>query len=1005
MLPFAVGPLSNRPPQYQNQYSLVNRDGVLGLAAVSRRVLALPLETLAEIFLFCLQNTNGRVIPNPKEAPLVLCAVCRQWRNIALNTPELWCSLFLGSRGSRFFFPTGKTGALYVDLCRNWLSRARSVPLSLWVLSLVPEDILHSITDLVRSLSHQWREISLGAGVSLSIFPEEGTYPCLERVSLGSFPPPPDAPILSFRNALRLCSVYFPRWTSRIELPWKQITKFDSGDIDIEDCLEVLHHLSNLVDAQLRIPIFDSFTPPADTILLPQLQSLTLGTPYHHEEDHGPAAQTMPVALLACLKTPALKTLAFGTTLCNSSVCDKAPFLSFVSQSPFQLHTLKLSRMPTTVDALLDCLKATPTLVDLRLQISLHIPNLDPLFVKMTGQSDFLPRLETLYIALWGKPPIVHMSLVLTALLWRCMSAAGIRLKRFRFAVLAKYCDQEKYFKSIKSHPVFPVMEALAEDLYLGERTSEDATSDLDTGWASPVRTLRNGKAYGEFFDEAIVDTQLKELSQAAVSEPQRPISPTVTLSMGAFTNHPPQYQKQYILANDDGWLRLVVVDQRVFVLPPELLAEIFLFCIACDDFSAFPEPYDASLVLWAICAVCRQWMVIALTTPRLWSTMCFDLSELDSMDSDLREFYMYICRGWLDRAQNTRLSIRLKAHRPVPVDHLLVELVCQLSQQWYEIEFGEGIPISLLPANKYPLLEKLSISAPVPHHPIPNFHDAPRLRGVFMSEYTTKIQLPWHQLTRFRTDDIDIQDCLELLRQAPNLVDVHLGLPTYDSLSLLPDTILSLPQLESLNLSATFGEQFFADVGVMRLLECLETAAMKTLTLGSVHARRRNNTHLHDMSPLMSFVSRSSLQLHTLKLLLVPNTADALIACLMAMPSVIHLELRVSHRIFDTKKNAQFTAHHDFLPKLQRLRIAFSNTSILDASLVLDVLIWRCMTAGVTPLQSCRFEVYSRNYNTTLPLYLRLIKAHPVYLGLQASGMELHLRGSEWTDLDSWTT
>ncbi|KAF7363811.1 hypothetical protein MSAN_01039000 [Mycena sanguinolenta] len=348
---------------------------------------------------------------------------------------------FLGSRGSRHFNLTAKTGPLYVDLCRSWLSRARSVPLSLWVLSLVPEDILHSITDLVRSLSHQWREISLGAGVSLSIFPNEGTYPCLERVSLGSFPPPAHAPMLSFRNAPRLCSVYFPRWTSRIELPWKQITKFDSGDIDIEDCLEVLHHLSNLVEVHVRIPIFDSFVPPADTILLPQLQSLTLGAPYHHEEDHGPAAQTMPIALLACLKTPALKTLAFGTTLCNTSVCDMAP-------------------VPIILDILLDCLKATPTVVDLRLQITLHIPNLNPLLVKITGQSDFLPKLETLYIALWGEPPIVDMSLLLTALLWRL-------------------CDHNQFFKLIRSHPVYPVLEALAEDFYLGDRTSEDATSSV----------------------------------------------------------------------------------------------------------------------------------------------------------------------------------------------------------------------------------------------------------------------------------------------------------------------------------------------------------------------------------------------------------------------------------------------------------------------------------------------------------------------------------------------
>ncbi|KAF7363894.1 hypothetical protein MSAN_01047400 [Mycena sanguinolenta] len=100
MSSFALGPLSNRPPQYQNQYMLLKKDGILKLAAVSRRALASPPETLAEIFLFCLPFHRGGhpIIPNPNEAPLVLCAVCRQWRNIALDTPYLWRSLYGSSR-------------------------------------------------------------------------------------------------------------------------------------------------------------------------------------------------------------------------------------------------------------------------------------------------------------------------------------------------------------------------------------------------------------------------------------------------------------------------------------------------------------------------------------------------------------------------------------------------------------------------------------------------------------------------------------------------------------------------------------------------------------------------------------------------------------------------------------------------------------------------------------------------------------------------------------------
>ncbi|KAJ6502136.1 hypothetical protein C8R45DRAFT_1190482 [Mycena sanguinolenta] len=470
----------NHPPQSPNSVPLVNEDRVFLLVAVSRRVLALPSEILAEIFFFCPQYIDGRVIPHPNDAPLVLCAVCQRWRNIALNTPKLWCSLFLTSRrdsGPRPFRLTAKAGPLYVELCRSWLSRARSVPLSLCaMLSSVPEDILHSITDLIRSSSHQWRDISLGTGFSTSIFPVDGQYPFLEKLSVETFPP---APILSFRDAPRLYSVFFPRYTSRIELPWKQITSFRTASIDIEECRELLRQVSNLVNASFHIPTSGDLTLLADTIYLPKLRSLTLGEPYHTEARHGPAAQltSIPMALFAGLKTPALKNLALGTDCCELGACDMAPFLSFVSQSPFQLRTLELSRIPTTVDGLLHCLNATPTVTNLKLEISIHIPDLNPLFVEITGQRDFLPKLEYLYIAPWRDPlPVMDRSLVLTALLWRFLSAEVIRLKRFRFVVLQNH---KEYFKSIESHRLYRVLGALGADFYVGKRSWEDAYLDL----------------------------------------------------------------------------------------------------------------------------------------------------------------------------------------------------------------------------------------------------------------------------------------------------------------------------------------------------------------------------------------------------------------------------------------------------------------------------------------------------------------------------------------------
>ncbi|KAF7363933.1 F-box domain-containing protein [Mycena sanguinolenta] len=541
--------------------------------------------------------------------------------------------------------------------------------------------------------------------------------------------------------------------------------------------------------------------------------------------------------------------------------------------------------------------------------------------------------------------------------------------------------------------------------------------TDSDNVWASPVRSLRNGKVYGEFFDEPTA----KKLSQGTASQPQTRILPTIapsSFSLGPLANRPPQYQNQYLLVNHDGWLRLAAVSRRVLALPPELLAEIFYFCLPFhDERPHIPDPNDAPLVL---CAVCRQWRNVALATPWLWSSICFDLSTLGTtyaMDSDewwgecwwelywdwewadSWDLYIDLCCSWLSRARNTPLSISFDDDYVYYEDHaLLLELVCDLSHQWRDINFPEDLPRLSLPVDgKYPFLEKLRMPWLPSEHPILSFRDAPRLHDVCIPNYTTNIQLPWHQLTKFHADRIDIEPCLELFCYASNLVDAHLDIPTYHP-STRPnyDTIFTLPQLEILNLRGTDDDDdgFFISAGMMlmSLLKCLKTPALKTFTLGPHYDQGSIDTSLRDISSFLSFISRSALQLHTLTLCYIPTTADTIIECLKAMPSVVHLELRISDDIYNGNPViAQFTGYRDFLPELQRLQIAFPKTTTVDVSLVIGLLVWRCMTVGVTPLQSCRFAVYN-DHATQLPSSLKPIKTHPVFLELAASGMELSL-------------
>lgn len=95
--------------------------------------LNLPPELWAEVFLYCLPGPPAEDDPHPwynrdkyispLTAPLLLCQVCRVWREIAVNLPRLWQRLGVYvSMGSACPAP---------GLAELWLARSGSLPLTL----------------------------------------------------------------------------------------------------------------------------------------------------------------------------------------------------------------------------------------------------------------------------------------------------------------------------------------------------------------------------------------------------------------------------------------------------------------------------------------------------------------------------------------------------------------------------------------------------------------------------------------------------------------------------------------------------------------------------------------------------------------------------------------------------------------------------------------------------------------------------------------------------------
>jgi hypothetical protein len=256
-------------------------------------------------------------------------------------------------------------------------------------------------------------------------FPGDSKYPLLEKLvitsSLTGLPILRDAPLLH--------DVFISTYAIKINLPVHQLTKFGTLETDIEACLELLRHASNFVDAHLRISPYD------------------------------PSA--LPNTIFSALKTLAL---GFEHSVVGQLV-DISPFLSFVSQSSFQLNTLSLSCIPATTEALFECLKATPSVIHLKLQISPRISDVNPVFTEFTNHHDFLPKLRSLDIGLAAWSPTVDASFVVDMLIWRYLTPKMARLQSFRFHSIYDR-DLGKSLQSyIKAHPVYPELEALGTEL------------------------------------------------------------------------------------------------------------------------------------------------------------------------------------------------------------------------------------------------------------------------------------------------------------------------------------------------------------------------------------------------------------------------------------------------------------------------------------------------------------------------------------------------------------
>lgn len=241
----------------------------------------LPIELLVHIFQLCIP-TNLKLVyikPALTEAPLLLCWICSQWRDIAMGTPQLWNCLSLHT-------PQDKDITLLEEITNHWFQRAGTTPLSLKIDTIdshkLPHDSNYYENPQVNELFHlvllpphvrQIRELILSfrhfaevpALFSQDVDHFQNTqmptplhYERLEILHIYLHEWPEDGyPDLMFQPApsLRKVDLYHvtPPGSLNILLPWSQLTVLTIGDVGEQALMSLLAQCTNLEEGRFTL--------------------------------------------------------------------------------------------------------------------------------------------------------------------------------------------------------------------------------------------------------------------------------------------------------------------------------------------------------------------------------------------------------------------------------------------------------------------------------------------------------------------------------------------------------------------------------------------------------------------------------------------------------------------------------------------------------------------------------------------------------------------------------
>ncbi|KAJ6466301.1 hypothetical protein C8R45DRAFT_485230 [Mycena sanguinolenta] len=327
----------------------------------------LPVELLAEIFLLSIREPDGSRSIYFKQLHIrdAFCVshVCRQWRQIANNTPRLWTGPI------RVDFHQGPKGT-YADGLETWFARSAPLTVPITIIGLENESQATEsgsrVTEALLSIVARWRSLRFLDYLAPPWFFQRlvgRRLGSLEELMMGNvhqnshFDP---TTILSFATTPRLRKATLSS-TCGIPMPWAQLTDIAIGNgMSPETFRRIFSQCINVVKVFVRVIGILSQVRP-DALALNQLRILSVA--WAGDQDHG-------MQFFDYVSAPALDELC---------LCFDAGNIEWDTFTAFQLRSPNITKLkiegeglPVPSHALITAFRHAPFLTHFHID---HCPN------------------------------------------------------------------------------------------------------------------------------------------------------------------------------------------------------------------------------------------------------------------------------------------------------------------------------------------------------------------------------------------------------------------------------------------------------------------------------------------------------------------------------------------------------------------------------------------------------------------------------------------------------